>query len=94
MRALLAVALMALTVPAQAQSMCSQRKDLLKAITEKYNEVRVGIGMTGGSAVHELYVSKTGTYTIIVTRPDGMACVVAAGVGWSAVPIEKSGTDT
>ena len=41
----------------------------------------VGIGASG-EALYELFVADTGTWTILVTRPDGTSCIAASGESW------------
>jgi len=38
---------------------------------------------TNGSLV-ELYTSENGTWTLMLTRPDGVSCLIAAGQNWEA----------
>jgi hypothetical protein len=35
----------------------------------------------------ELFVGKTGTWTVVVTDTQGRSCVVANGDGWTGVPL-------
>jgi hypothetical protein len=37
----------------------------------------------------ELFVSSAGSWTMLVTRPNGIACVAAAGQGWADLPRKK-----
>jgi len=43
-------------------------------------------GTTGGPLVFEVWSNATtGSWTLTTTSPDGMACIVASGIAWSAV---------
>ncbi len=69
--------------PAQALSACAPRADIIAQLQKKYGETRRGAGLQNRGAVTEVFASAaTGTWTIIVTRPDGVACAVAAGEAW------------
>ena len=49
---------------------------------------------TATTAVVEIYSSEeTGTWTILMTRPDGMSCLLAAGQRWEqdVHPLDKPG---
>ncbi len=64
--------------PASA-AVCSQR-DKFKAFLEtKYGEKAHAFGKISGTAVMELYVSKSGTWTVLMTRANGVSCLIAAG---------------
>ena len=40
------------------------------------------MGLVSNGSILEVLASKDGSWTISVTRPDGMSCVVAAGEAW------------
>ncbi len=66
-----------------APPICAERDDFLTQLAQKYGETPVGIGVTTtGGLVEVLSDVKDGTWTIIVTTPQGMSCLVAAGEGW------------
>jgi hypothetical protein len=68
---------------AQAQIACGARDSVVRNLGEKYGEVRRGGGLTGSTAIYEIWASETtGTWTILKTTPNGMACVMAVGEGW------------
>ncbi len=88
--ALLAVGALPLgSGPAWAQgapAACGARDGLLNQLAQKYGEVPVAIGVTGGvggGALIELLTAKDGlTWTIILTSPQGLSCLIASGEGW------------
>lgn len=84
---------MATQAQAQAQSMCGERAAMLKAITGKYNEAPVAIARAGAVNVIEVFASKAGTWTFLVTTPDGRSCMFAAGDGWKDLPPKMPGVD-
>ncbi len=68
---------------AAAQSACSPRSDVLGHLAKKYGEAPVAIGVTNKGGLLEVLTSGDGdTWTIIVSMPNGTACMVAAGEGW------------
>ena len=90
-RLALAFALLAAPVLAQqaadpnapALSACAPRAAIVAQLERKYGETRRGAGLQNRGAVTEVFASAaTGTWTIIVTRPDGVSCAVAAGEAW------------
>ncbi|MGQ0564701.1 MAG: hypothetical protein ACT4OK_06480 [Gemmobacter sp.] len=79
--------LLFLTHPAQAQAQaqCGPRAAVVKTLAEKYAETRRSIGISANNMVMEVYAADAGTWTITVTTPQGMTCLVASGQGFEAV---------
>ncbi len=76
-------ALIASTAMAQAQPQCNERDNVLALLAKKYKETPIAAGVTNtGGLVEVLTDIKSGTWTIIVTTPQGMSCLVAAGEVW------------
>ena len=78
----------AIAPPAIAQSAvyCQDRDTLVTALAQKYEEVLTGLGVQSAQQVLEIWSSEdTGTFTILVTRPDGKSCIVASGQHWQSV---------
>lgn len=65
---------------------CAPRATVLERLAEKYGETRHGIGLVQQGSVMELFASgETGTWTITVTMPNGLTCLVASGQSFEAV---------
>ncbi len=68
---------------AQAQLACGERTAMVERLSRTYGEARKGAGLAGQTALFEVWASNaTGTWTILKTAPNGLACVVAAGENW------------
>ena len=68
-----------------AQQPCDQRDNVLGLLAERYRELPIAVGVTSeGSLVEVLTDAKGGTWTIIVTSPEGLSCLVLSGEGWQA----------
>ncbi|MEM7426490.1 MAG: hypothetical protein AAF441_10360 [Pseudomonadota bacterium] len=65
--------------PAEAASRCGQHDEIVKVLTKKYKEHRTAVGLVSEKGVMELFVSRSGNWTALFTRPNGIACVLAAG---------------
>jgi hypothetical protein len=77
------VAAMSLTsLPANAQSACGERKKFVDVLARNYQEVPSAFGIAGERNLVELFISKQGTWTLLVTQPSGMSCIMAAGQSW------------
>ncbi len=80
-----ALALAVLAGPAFAQQQpaaCGDRGDLLTQLRDQYQEDPAGFGLTGNGAVVELMTSDKGTWTLILSFPNGRSCLMATGDGW------------
>ena len=62
---------------------CGPRDALVEKLQSKYSETLSSGGLQGKNALQtivEVWSSeKTGTFTVIVTTPKGMSCILAAG---------------
>lgn len=89
----IAAALMAgpIALPVQAtqaaQSVCAERTALLSSLRREYSESPTALGLASNGSVLELLTTTDGkTWTILMTRPDGTSCVIAAGEAWESLP--------
>ncbi len=75
---------MAVSTHAQAAGMaCGDRTALLKALSDKYKETPRALGLSSsGKAMFEVFTSKAGTWTIVMTTTKGVTCIMAAGHSW------------
>lgn len=88
-RTLLAAAvglsMLSLVTPAAAQAVCGTRTDFIEHLAQRHKEAPTAMGLaSNGKLVEILTNSETHTWTIIVTNPDGSACVIAAGEAWES----------
>ncbi len=61
-------------------SNCAPRHLVLERLSEKYGETRQSIGVASNNSIVEVFASDaTGTWTITVTLPSGVTCMVASG---------------
>jgi len=73
---------------------CDQRDRVLSHLAQKYKEAPVAVGLTSGGGLIEVLSTGTGeTWTIIVSNPDGMSCLVAAGEGWRKLDFDTHAGD-
>lgn len=87
-------------VPAAAQTpggpagaMCGARDAVIARLQTKYGETRQGYGLQRGASVVEVFASDaTGSWTILLTTPNGVSCLVAAGEHWAPIATAAAGT--
>jgi hypothetical protein len=82
--------------PAMAQNapalLCHDHGELTKALLDRYHEVPVSIGLqTDGQLLQVFASAETGTWTILMTRPDGVACILSAGKHFEQRPLTAPG---
>lgn len=78
----------AVTTPATAQAAlnCGPRDLVVQRLADGYGETRQSIGIGSNNAVVEVYASaETGSWTILVTTPAGVTCLVASGQAFEEV---------
>jgi hypothetical protein len=70
---------------ANAQTACGPREQLVKLLADQYKEDPVGMGLSQPGQVLEVFASSNGSWTMVMTMPDGKACMIAAGDNWEMV---------
>ena len=83
---------------AQNNRNCAERERVLAQLTQKYGEARQGMGLAANNSVVEVFAStETGSWTITVTSPNGVTCLVASGQAYEEGVedlVPTSGEDT
>lgn len=69
-----------------AATQCGPHDMMAGALAKQFGEAPHAMGLAQDNTVMELYVAPTGTWTLTVTLPDGMTCLIAAGDNFEAVP--------
>jgi hypothetical protein len=72
--------------PAAAQMMCAERSEIARELKSRYTEQAVAFGITADGQVMELFSSPRGSWTMLVTFPDGRSCLVSHGEDWQKLP--------
>jgi hypothetical protein len=52
---------------------------------DRYNEKRIALALTSGGQLLEILVSPKGSWTIIITQPNGPSCLVSSGDNWQSI---------
>jgi hypothetical protein len=62
---------------------CGPHPDIIKTLGDRFHETQSATALTSAGTLLEVLTARDGsTWTIIVSRPDGLSCVVAAGQNW------------
>ena len=88
MTAGLAAALGSLAGPASAETAtsCAPRAMILQHLAQQEQEQPVAVGVADNGMRLEVLANAGGNWTLLVSLPNGMACLMNAGTDWQAVP--------
>ena len=81
--ALATVLTVAAATPALAQAACATRDKIVMQLAKTYQEKPVSLGLTASGGLLEVLVSPKGSWTILITRPNGPTCVLSHGQDWN-----------
>ncbi len=86
--ALIAVSALLTGSPATAEpAACAARSIALNHFSSRYAEKPVAMGLTNNGAMMEILSSKSGrSWTILLTTPNGVTCLVSAGENLETLP--------
>ncbi len=74
---------------AQQRAQCAERSLVIDRLTGKYGETRKTMGLAANNGIVEMHASdETGSWTITVTHPNGITCLVAAGTSFETIDEE------
>lgn len=77
---------------ASAQTMWIDRAEVVERLGTLYAEHPSAMGVASNGGVVELFTAAHGeTWTLVLTMPNGLSRIVAAGEGWTAVPMTVAG---
>ena len=94
MRRMIGLAVLTALIPSmsEAQTNCADRARITERLQTKYGETFAGGGLRDAKSIVEVWFSEAqGTWTILVTLPDGRACIMASGTNWlEALPSQQA----
>lgn len=65
---------------------CARRSQMVEKLKERFGESRQSIGLTpGGQALEFFAHPEKGTWTILLTMPNGTSCMMASGHAYQAI---------
>lgn len=84
----LALATLSPASPAQGSAPCAPREQVVERLAAVFGETRRSMGLGANNAVVEVYASdNSGSWTITVTLPDGLTCLIASGQAFETMAI-------
>jgi hypothetical protein len=76
------------------QGPCLARIDVLAQLERKYAETPIALGLSETGAVMEIYAARDGaTWTAVMTLPNGLSCLLAAGESFQTLPMKVAGAE-
>lgn len=83
-----------LCIPSLASAQqCAPRPQVIATLAKTHSEQQRGAGFQNSSAATELWITPDGaTWTILLTRPNGVSCIIASGTDWITVAPAPAGT--
>jgi len=76
-------------VYAEQRTICGERADFVERLKDGYAEEPVSVGLAANGSVIEVFTADSGTFSIIITQPSGVSCLVASGEEWLDLPQRK-----
>ena len=74
---------------AQSQRACGDRAQIIERLSTKFGETRRGGGLATSGGIVEVFVSSdTGSWTVLMTMPSGLSCLMAVGESWNDSPAD------
>ncbi len=80
-----ALATVCLAPPAHGQAQrvpCGNRDAILSHLDDGYSEKPSAMGIDAQGRVLEVLSAPSGTWTMLVSTPGGLTCLIASGVAW------------
>jgi len=75
-------------------AICMHHENLVSFLSGRHDEFPRALGLVADRGLMEVYVSPAGTWTIVMTTPRGVACIIAAGDTWEEQQIRAdAGTE-
>lgn len=68
---------------ATAMARCGERDQVVASLTDRHAERHIASGFQSEAGLMEIWASDSdNSWTILLTRPDGVTCVMAHGTHW------------
>ena len=75
--------------PSAAQNLCAPRQEMVDRLRDQFKEYQIAVGLINVNRLVEVFVSKEGGWTIVISDISGKSCVASAGKNWSTVDVPK-----
>ena len=73
---------------ANAEQFCAPRDKAVVQLEKQFGEFVSGRGLAvNGKRMIELFVSEKGSWTVLISDPKGLSCVVTSGENWQGINV-------
>ncbi len=73
---------------ANAEQFCAPRDRAVMQLEKQFEELVSGRGLAAnGKRMIELFVSEKGSWTVLISDPNGRSCVMASGENWQGITV-------
>ena len=73
---------------ANAKQSCAPHDRAVKQLEKQFGEKVFGRGLAAnGKRMIELFVSENGSWTMLISGPNGRSCVMAIGENWQGIKV-------
>jgi hypothetical protein len=77
-----------------AQTVCAPHDKAVAQLGQTHGETVANMGLQNNGNVLQVLVSRSGSWTILVTMPSGVSCLAASGTAWEKVRAKQKGPAT
>lgn len=71
---------------------CHAPQEIARLLSADFSEKPVAYGLQQDGTLMQIFASKTGeTWTVVLTTPTGLSCIVAEGIRWENLPAGPDG---
>ncbi|MBL4875101.1 MAG: hypothetical protein JKY10_01195 [Cohaesibacteraceae bacterium] len=70
---------------------CAAHGDMVSFLEKRYKESPRALGLVSVTGLMEIYVSKKGSWSILMTTTKGKSCIIAAGNNWVDAVVKVAG---
>ncbi len=74
----------------EARPTCKPVGTMKSTLENKFSEVRAATGIVNHNHVMELWASKTGSWSVLITNTNGITCMIASGQSLAVTPKQKN----
>lgn len=68
---------------------CGTHESFADQLKTRYHEAFTAGGLQAGNLFEIWSSAESGSWTVLLTRPDGVTCAVASGTDWFDAPVGK-----
>ncbi|MGI9489291.1 MAG: hypothetical protein ACR2RF_26065 [Geminicoccaceae bacterium] len=67
---------------------CGDRTAIIDHLKDGYSESVTAMGLDSQGRVLEVLTAQSGTWTMLISTPDGRTCLIASGIAWEELQIK------